>query len=233
MDSSEVPMFQLISSLSTQCAGKNSDIDSHSRQQNSMVLDNFISNSNNISDSLGFCWIHDDSSDDSNGTRISLSDQENSKDHDPDDANNGSSNSSITTQSVITDYYTDDSCLDYDKKSFGTQESDFFDSLSQIAHKFDVLFPFYRLSDKDCKEISLFVYENLNSINKVFCVSKGRYLEAYVYYYYYDIKNGSMFDKFVFVNNDDNDEEVSSWNDIIMDEQYCLRELGLFSGVSI
>ena len=41
--------------------------------------------------------------------------------------------------------------------------------------------------------------------------------------------SGLPFEKFIFFNGDDTDEEVSSWNDINMDEKYCFRELGLLS----
>ena len=108
-----------------------------------------------------------------------------------------------------------------DDDSIAMENYNLLAALPQITSKFDVLFPFYRLSDKDCKKLSLYVYNEFDFIDKIFCISKGRKLEAIIYYY------GSQTPKIVnFINNDDCDKEVLTWKDIIMNQKYCLNELG-------
>ena len=100
-------------------------------------------------------------------------------------------------------------------------EKELLDALPAIAAKFDALFPFYRLSDKDCKKLSLLVFNEINKIHKIFCNAHGRSLQVIIYYYNNPQKPKNIF----FYNNDDNEKEVESWNDIKMDEKYQKLEL--------
>ena len=133
-----------------------------------------------------------------------------------DDVNNGNGdeNENDTSDS------SDGSILGETKVDSKQLNHSLFVSLPDIAHKFDALFPFYRLSDSDCRKLSLFVYNEIYFIEKIFCNSKGRILRAKVYYY------GSKVPKnLFFYNNKDSDNEVSQWKDITMNEKYCLQEL--------
>ena len=129
-------------------------------------------------------------------------DRGNESDHSNTDSDNSNSNSNTTTSSI------------------STENEELIAALEQIKHKFDVLFPFYLLSDKDCKKLSLLVFNQINKIDKIFCDSKGRFLQAKIYYY-----NSKIPKTFNYYNNDDREEEVSEWNDILMNEEYCRIEL--------
>ena len=254
MDSNKPPTgvarHELVSSMSTQCWTKNVD-PTKELQMNTRRWQEFVKHSRDSMDESGFSWVdmkelqteiqekqHLQARDSDSDMSISNSDLSITPMGTPQPSNidttNGNkikrntnntnnTNSTSTNNDTPVTTTTTKTATTFTSTTNTSMPPDFLDSLSQIAYKFDVLFPFYRLSDKDCKKLSLFVYENLNNINKIFCISKGRYLEAYVYYY----GNNKMRQKFTFFNNDDPDNEVSTWNDIIMDNNYCKRELSL------
>ena len=101
-------------------------------------------------------------------------------------------------------------------------------TLPKILDKFDVLFPFYRLSDKDCKHLSYIIYDELNMIEKVFCDSVARLLVVKIYYY-----GSEMARKFYFYNKQDSDKQVAEWKDINMTEEYCLQQLGYHQDATV
>ena len=79
---------------------------------------------------------------------------------------------------------------------------------------------FDRLSDRDCKELALKVAQEMDLIDRIFCNSIGRSVFVKIYY------KGRMKATIVsYFNADDSDEEVSNWNNIIMKEDYCLKNL--------
>ena len=98
------------------------------------------------------------------------------------------------------------------------------DALPDIVCKFDALFPFYRMTDKDCKQLSLMVYSCLNKINRIFCNSIARSLEVIIYY-----KGSFVPEKIVYFNGDDDWDEVKQWKDIMMNQEYCLKNIDMIA----